>query len=378
MKICFLTPTFLPKLGGVEIVVSSLANQFHVMGHCPCVVTQWPRRGKGTVEDRRLDYPVVRYPRPWSFTLALGMRSIHKALEHAYRQQQFDLIHCHLVYPVGFMAVRFAKPRNIPVIITAHGSDIRTTSRYRRRNLIWRRIVRCLKEAQLVTAISDDMQQVLSQIIGKGPVPLIPNGVDVEALTQPVEYQSSWPIQPNGEYVLYLGGLTAKKGVDVLLKAMGLIRQRRLPANLKLIVAGEGSQRPVLQQYASDHDLASAVQFVGPVAGDFKRFLLQHCQYVVMPSRTEAMPLVALEAFAAGKPILASNVGGLAKLIRDGVTGRLIAPENPSALADAMTDFTAADREPMRANAQSEAAKYSWSTIAEKYLAAYESVLARA
>lgn len=378
MNICLLTPTFLPKLGGVEIVVSSLASEYQKMGHSVCVVTQWPRRGKGVAEDHLLDYPVTRYVRPWSFNLALGMRRIYQALRRAHRREPFDLIHCHLVYPVGFMAVRFGRAHNIPVVITAHGSDIRPDSRYRRKPRIWGRIIYALQHAQLITAISSQMHRALVEIVdGKTTIDLIPNGVDAEGLTQPATHQQSWPIKPNENYVLYLGGLTQKKGLDVALRAVRIVKDiSPPPSTFKLVVAGTGPEQASLAQYARDADLGSTVQFVGPVRGELKRFLLQNCQYVIMPSRTEGLPLVALEAFACGKPVLASNVGGLPELVHDGVTGKLVPPEDPHALAQAMIDLANADRQEMKPTIEAKAKEYAWANIARQYIAGYRSIVA--
>jgi len=372
MNICLLTPTFLPKLGGVEIATSALAKQFHAMGHRPCVVTQWPRRGKGTPQDNHLPYPVIRYRRPWSFALSVGMKSIYKALDQAHRTHKFDLINCHLVYPVGFVAVEFAKKHDLPLVITPHGSDIRPDSRYRRRKIIWKRIVFSLQNAQLLTAISTPMQEVLAEILnGEDRIAQIPNGVDIEELTRPAQYNPSFPIRPETLYILYLGGLTRKKGIDILLEAMNIIKTRTSPA-VNLVVAGSGPLRADLEKFVTDNDLSRVVRFVGPATGEFKRFLFQNCSFVVMPSRTEGMPLVALEAFACGKTVVAADVRGLKQLVHDGLTGLLVPPEDPQALADAITNLADADWTEMQAKAKALAQKYNWPNIAEQYLNAYQ------
>jgi len=372
-----LTPTFLPKIGGVETVVASLARHYWRMSVRTCVVTQWPRRGKGTPADDQQPYPIFRYRRPWSFHFSLGMRTIHQALERAWRETGFDLIHCHLVYPAGYVATQFGQKHGVPVVITPHGSDVRPTCRYRQLPVIWERITSCLRQASRVTAINSHMHRLVQDILAgrTDRIAIIPNGVDIEELNAPTPHQDDWPVPYGQPFVLYLGGLTHKKGVDVLLRAMDRIRSEGR-SDLRLVMAGDGPLRDQLQGYIRSRDLDASVNMVGLVCGEFKQWLLQNCRFLVMPSRTESMPLVALEAFACGKPILASGVGGLCELIADGRTGRLIPPDQPDRLARELIRFADGDYLLMAAAARAEAQRFDWPNIARDYLDLYRQILA--
>ncbi len=376
MNICLLSPTFLPKIGGAEIVVASIAEHMTKLGHNVTVITQWPRTGKGIPNDTQFPYSVIRYKRPWSFTLPFGMHSIYSALANAHKKYNFDIIHCHLVYPVGYIATKFARRNNVPVIITAHGSDIRPTSRYRKKKSIWKRIVSSLENADYITAISSHMKSVLDEITNNPRRTLIPNGVDVEQFSQPVEYQSSWPIDPNTNFALYIGGLKRIKGLDILLHAITIIKERypRDFESMKFIIAGKGPLAGQLKQTAKQNKIESAVRFVGEVTGDFKRYLLQNAEFVILPSRSEAMPLVPLEAFASGTPVIASSVGGLVDIIEDEKTGRLIPPENPQALAQAIMESWQNENAQLKSNVKQKAKSYDWKNIVKQYESLYKCV----
>ncbi len=371
MNICLLSPTFLPKIGGAEIVVASLAEHLTQAGHNVAVVTQWPRRGKGVANDSAFAYPVIRYKRPWSFTLSLGMHSIWKALAEAHKKYRFDIIHCHLVYPVGYVGVKFGRKDNIPVIITAHGSDIRPTSRYRRKRIIWQRITNSLKNADHLTAISSQMKEILHSIADSKKVTCIPNGIDIEKLTKPVEYQPDWPIDAGQNFILYIGSLKHIKGIDILLQAVNVI-YRQGGGEMKLIVAGKGQMRDELEQFVIDNDMQDMVVWVGEVTGRFKRYLLQNARFVVIPSRSESFSLVALEALSCGRPIIASAVGGLVDTIEDGKTGKLVPPENSQALADAIVEMWNSDCSEIQENAKNKAKLYDWRNITSQYIELYE------
>jgi len=371
MNICLLSPTFLPKIGGAEIVVASLAEHLTRLGHNVVVITQWPRKGKGRADDKSLSYTVIRYKRPWSFTLSLGMRSIHKALSEAHKKHHFDIIHCHLVYPVGYIGVKFAKKNNIPVIITAHGSDIRPTSRYRKKKIIWQRIVNSLRQADHLTAISSHMKMVLNDIANGDKLTFISNGIDIKKLTIPVKRQSDWPIEAEQDFILYIGSLKYIKGVDILLQAIGII-ERQSPGLIKLVIAGKGPMWNELERCVIENKLNNAVCFTGEVTGQLKNYLLQNARLVVIPSRSESMSLVALESLACGRPIIASAVGGLVDTIEDGKTGKLVPPEDPQALADAIIEMLNSDCSEMQRNAIEKAKFYDWENITHQYIELYK------
>jgi len=374
MNICLLTPTFLPKLGGVEIIVSSLARQYVQAGHRVVVVTQWPRKGRGTPEDHLFPYSVVRYKRPFSFVLPFGLSSIKRSLDQAYKILPFDVIHCHLAYPTGPVAIDYAKKRAIPAVITTHGSDIRNDSRYRERKFIWRKISDALKNAHAVTAISQEMKSLLDPILGKNakPVPIIPNAVDLADLCKPVDHDPAWPIGKSDSFILYLGGLTHKKGVDHLIHALKILKDQNAPCP-QLIVAGDGADRQKLNDLVTTCNLNDKIRFIGKVTGTFKNYLLQNCRYVVMPSLTEGFGLVAIEAFSCGKPLLASAVGGLQELMGSHEElGQLIPPGNPQALAQAIQTMESQYARYDSTQIQSFARQFDWPNIAQAYINLYQ------
>jgi glycosyltransferase involved in cell wall biosynthesis len=131
-------------------------------------------------------------------------------------------------------------------------------------------------------------------------------------------------------YGVYLGRLEPPKGVASFLKASSLVK------GLKIKIVGEGNQRSELEQMATTLGLAD-VEFSGYLAGEELKEMLQNCSFVVVPSEWyENCPYSVMEAMAAGKPVVASAIGGLPELIEDGVTGFLFEMGNHVALAERM------------------------------------------
>lgn len=162
--------------------------------------------------------------------------------------------------------------------------------------------------------------------------------------------------------VLYVGRLAHEKGADVLMRAMAAV------PGTTAVVVGDGPERPRVEALASRPGVTGRVRFDGWVEGWTARY---RPQVVVVPSRFEALSVVALEAMRAGIPVVATRVGGTPEIVVDAVTGLLVAPDDPAALAVAIGTLLA-DRP--RREAMGAA---GWARVAERFrldamVAAYE------
>jgi glycosyltransferase involved in cell wall biosynthesis len=155
-----------------------------------------------------------------------------------------------------------------------------------------------------------------------GVIPNVTGGLPVEPAAGPEEETPG--------YLLFVGRLRIRKGVEVLLEAL-----RSLPG-ARLLVAGDGEHRASLERRAAELDLGSAVRFLGRCDAGRVRGLLRGARALVVPSIYEGMPLVVLEAMEAGVPVIASRVSGIPEVVADGETGWLVPPEDPERLAAAL------------------------------------------
>lgn len=187
---------------------------------------------------------------------------------------------------------------------------------------------------------------------------VVPNGVDL------AHFRPTDP--PRSGVVLLVGRLVAQKGVDVALRAFVAVLNRCREA--QLIVAGDGDQALYLQRTARYLGISSHVDFVGWQAGHALAALYQRADVIVMPSRYEPFGIVALEAMACGRPVVASSVGGLAEIVTDSETGFLVPPGDDLRLAQRIVqlllDQGTATRLGLAARRRAEA--YSWNSIAAR------------
>jgi glycosyltransferase involved in cell wall biosynthesis len=169
--------------------------------------------------------------------------------------------------------------------------------------------------------------------------------------------------------------LAHRKGVDVLLKAFS-----QLPNTAMLVIAGTGDDELTLKETSAALGLTNRVYFVGRVEGTDKIYLLQNALATVMPSRVwEAFPLVVLETFAAGRPLIGTRVPGIADLVEESKTGQLFTDENADELAQILRNALA-DREKlhqMGTTARDVANRYSWESIAQKHIDLYQQLIRR-
>jgi glycosyltransferase involved in cell wall biosynthesis len=173
-----------------------------------------------------------------------------------------------------------------------------------------------------------------------GVIPNVTGGLAIAPAT-PADLSEGEP-----GYLLFVGRLRIRKGVEVLLEALQELRSRHPEASLR--IAGDGEHWGRLERRVAELGLGEAVAFLGTCDAGRVRGLLAGAAALVVPSIYEGMPLVVLEAMAAGVPVVASAVSGIPEVVVDGETGWLVPPEDPEALADALGEVLAGPEEARR------------------------------
>lgn len=374
MRVCLYTETALPVIGGQELAIDALARQLQALGHDAVVLTLRARR-RQLVDDSERPYPVVRHRRYLSTRHLLAL--YRASLSAVQRKYPFDILHCHNVYPAGYVAASWAAARGIPLVITSHACDIATDSHLLKKPGVSSRVSWVLQQASALVAISDGVTERYQRLGARDcQITCIPNGADFERLQTHVARPIALPatIAP-GKYLLFLGRLVQRKGVDLLIEA---VHGAAGGHDTHLVIAGSGEQLGRLHGLVSDLGLSNRVHFVGDVSGDMKCFLLQNAICTVIPSRiAEGSSLVLLESFAAGRPVIGTEIAGLREAIRPGETGWLVPEESPTALAQALSAaiIDGASTEQMGRAARRAARQCDWRSIAKQHLTLYDRLL---
>ncbi len=263
----------------------------------------------------------------------------------------------------GLLAARLA---GRPAIYTEHSIAGQLYDRLQRWTLR-----RLLPAAQAVIAVSQAAGQSAIDHLGVAPARLHVIG---HAVLLPAGSPAPGDARL-GPVIGSFGTLAPVKGHQFLLQALPALAAQH--AHLRCELFGHGPARPDLERLAGQLGLRSVVHFRGAYRNSDLPALLQAVDVVVVPSLSEALGIVALEAMAAGKPVVASAVGGLAEVIQDGHTGLLVPPGQPAALAEAIDRLLrdAGLRARLGQAARAAAAELSPAAIAAATMKVYDTVL---
>jgi glycosyltransferase involved in cell wall biosynthesis len=206
----------------------------------------------------------------------------------------------------------------------------------------------------------------------------IPNGVELDLYrsAKPVD-RDGWGWTSNEQVLACIGRLSPEKGQRVLMEAFRTVISRRPEA--RLLFVGDGPDRPALAALASEWGLDGTVAFTG--ARTDVPNVLAASDVVVLPSHHEGLPLVALEAMAAAKPVVATAVGALPSLLANGLHGRLTPAGDAAGLAETIVELLADRAEQARLGAIGHdlvARDYNFETTLRRYARVYDGVVARA
>lgn len=243
------------------------------------------------------------------------------------KKRKYNIIHVHLFPADVFAAIAsLFLPRNIKWIFSEHGAH------NRRRTLKIFKILDNFTYSRYskIVCVSKQVELVLLNWIpsNKGKTKVIPNAVPTPKFLNPYSVKTY--------DILFVGRLTKQKSVEILLKAIKILKNK-YSKNLKIAIVGDGELKENLNNLTVELGVNREVKFLG-VRKDVKELMVSS-KIFVLPSRWEGFGLVIIEAMSNMLPVIATNVGGIPELIEDGKDGILVPPENPKALARAISNL---------------------------------------
>lgn len=382
IKLCIVTHTFLPHVGGIERVVFEQSKRLMKKDYAPTVLTH------RNYTPRRYTYDGVKVQ--CYDALNIGFRlGIPYPIPNVTSFKQFleaaktsDLIHAHgHPYLSSLASAKLAKRYKKPFVLTQHNTFIDY-------NGFWDTVEKAndlavgtqsLQTADRIVVISQATRNYVLRL-GADPqkVQVIYNGVDLDRFkpmtAAGAAVRKKLGISPDATVAATVRRLVYKNGIDTLLETAAITAKQE--PELVYLVIGNGpdfadiraraqqlgiERKFVLAGYVSDEDLASYYN-----AADF----------FVLPSKSgEGLPLVALEGMACGLPVVATAVGGIAEILVDGY-GLIVPPNNPELLARASLNYAQINFANMKANLrQIMTERYSWDVNVAKLLRIYEEII---
>lgn len=256
-------------------------------------------------------------------------------LRRVRKQFNYDVLNVHWAYPDGFAGALLQTVFKTPVIMTVHGSDIYIYSNYPgvRRLLKW-----AINRVASVVAVSHALRSAIEAMGVRRNIHVIPcAAVDPKLfrILDQEDCRKGLKLPGKKRIILFVGNLVAVKGVRYLLDAMKILMAAR-KEDVLLILVGDGSERTQLQRQARRMGLESCVLFVGKRPHEEIPLWMNSADVFCLPSLSEGMPNVVVEALACGKPVVGTQVGGVPEIVRSDRLGYMVPPEDGAALSKAI------------------------------------------
>ena len=390
MKILLLSWEYPPVvIGGLGRHVHHLATELVMAGHEVVVLSRRPTatdpQSHPTTDEFAEGVRVIAAAEdPHEFTFGADMMAWTLAMGHAMVRAGLglagwrpDVVHAH-DWLVAHPAVALAQSFDVPLVSTIHATEAGRHSGWvsgvvsRQVHALESWLVR---ESDSLITCSASMREEISTLFGHqrgdiADITVIRNGIDTQGWPFAARRRRRGPAE-----LLYFGRLEYEKGVHDAIAA--LPRIRRTHPGTTLTIAGDGTQLDFLKEQARKHKVSKATNFVGRVDHSQLLSLLHRADAAVLPSHYEPFGIVALEAAAAGAPLVTSNAGGLGEAVIDGVTGLSHPPNDVAALSAAVRvalDSPSATRQRAEAARERLTSDFAWQTVAAQtaqvYLAA--------
>jgi teichuronic acid biosynthesis glycosyltransferase TuaC len=279
-----------------------------------------------------------------------------------------DLILSYFIYPFAFTALQIGKALGVPVVAGGMGSDIHSIgdpiSAMHTRTV--------LRNADFLFTVSHDLRR---RAIAMGALPektrTILNGCDLSVfhVRNRIDAQQRLHLNQDAETVVYVGRMDVKKGLRELVEAAVALHPKR--PGLHVYLVGEGPDRPIIENLIHSNGATNYVHAMPPCGFDEVAIWMAASDVFTLPSYMEGCPNVIVEALASGRPVVATNVGGIPEIMNED-WGQLVPPRNAPALAGALASVL--DR-PWNAENISTHNSRSWNDAATELLDIFEMLI---
>jgi glycosyltransferase involved in cell wall biosynthesis len=381
-SLCIVTHTFLPHVGGIERVVYEQCKRLMRKRFEPMVLTHRNYTEKSYVFDgiRVQCYDSVNIGFRLGIPYAIPHVSSFKTFLETVKSN--DLIHVHgHPYLSSLLAGKIAKRYGKPLVLTQHNTFIEYNNFFdtveRLNDLVVGKQV--LKEADRIIVVSNATKKyVLSLGADPEKIRVLHNGVDLTRF-RPVtgikeEMRKKLGIPQDASVALTVRRLVYKNGIDTLIESAKIAIEKN--PKLVFIAVGKGPDFEEIRDKIGQLGMQKNFRLAGFVSDEELPLYYNAADFFVLPSKSgEGLPLVALEAMACGLPVAATNVGGISEVLSEDY-GKLVPPNSPDSLAEAILGFSEKDLSALRRGLRTVIEqKYSWDTNVEKLGEIYEELI---
>ncbi|MBP2144328.1 glycosyltransferase involved in cell wall biosynthesis [Methanococcus voltae] len=279
------------------------------------------------------------------------------------KNHNIDLIHSHYAFPQGYLGAKLSKKYNIPHILTLHGSDVMKLSK----NPVGKPFFKyAIQNSNEIICVSEYLKKEVQKENNVSKVTKIYNGINLNIFNNEKISDEN--------YGLFIGAFVEQKGIKTLIEAIALVNKKMgHESNFKYKLVGSGKLLNEIKDVIKKNNLKN-VEILGQKDQLDVSKLIKNCSFLVLPSKSEGMGIVLLEAMACQKAVIGTSVGGIPELIKQNHNGYIVESEDSTSLAEFMAKFIENPniREEFGNNGYTISKNYSWKNNAEETLKLYE------
>ena len=382
MKIGMFINYYTPSKGGMETSVINLSKGLEKAGHEVFIFA--PEYPNYKDEQKNIfRYKSIRFNYGGYFYV-IPVPFFSREIKDTVKNLKLDIIHSHQPYSLGSEALKFSKKLNIPIVFTYHikYEDYSHYVPFIPENISKKYIrkitTKYSNQCDNIIAPSTAIKKLLIKHEIKVPISIIPSGINIDKFEKDTgrrdEIRKKYQVKPDDTMLITACRLTKEKNLGFLVKSFVKIRQER--NNVKFLIVGDGAVKKDLEKMAEELGVKGNIIFAGLVDRSEIVGLYQASDIFVFASKTETQGLVAVEAMAAGNPVVAIKASGIEDIIRNSEDGFLTF-ESEDEFSESVLKIVDDKnlREKMSARAKINSKRFSIEPWAEKVVELYESLM---
>lgn len=290
--------------------------------------------------------------------------ALKKSVDEIIKSYPIDLIDAHFVWPDGYAAAKVAELFDIPICITAHGTDINLMPQFKSIRPL---ITKTIDRADRIIAVSQALADIMYDLeCDRKKIKVINNGVDLSKFRRidKAEARDSLNLDHDSKILISIGALIPRKAHEYLIEALDILVNREKKKNLKLLIIGEGESRKELTDLIDSRQLTEHVRLVGAIPHNQLYKWLSASDLFCLTSKREGWPTVFFESWACGVPVIATSVHGAPEAICCDKYGLLIEKHDSNLTAEIIDKALSMSWKPEEMIAYAE--NNSWDNVVEK------------
>ena len=353
MNIALVSPASFPatQFGGIMFLVADIAKEAANLGNDVVIYTtdldfanNASTFNKNLPKKETLDNFTIKRSHVW---LKISLFFLNPGIYFQMMKDSPDIIHTIGVRSFqSFIAAIVAKKKKIPLVISDQGGL--TTHPDLKSGGIFKKILYKLQTPMIhfiinnstkISVANEYEKKIFEKFTNKSKIEIINNGVNLETLT-PSKNNFREKFCINDKFILFVGRFSHSKGIDILLRAINLLKDKPKLKNIKFVIMGvDFGYQKQMYDLINELEIETSIHIIrNPVRADVIS-AYQECEFLILPSRWELSPLVPLEGFAFKKTIISTNTDGIPYTVKHNTNGLLFDPENFEELSELILEL---------------------------------------